>query len=612
MNPILLKPTGERTSQVVVLGRPSATSTPPSTTAASRGCSATVLDALADLRAPVRRGAPRGRRQPGRDQPARPRHRQPAPRRRGRRARHRGRRHRPGRRVRRPLRHRRPAARPTCARWSRGLRHQQAPGRPGAAARRHRRAGGAASGVPTLGVLPWLARRRPRRRGLPRPRRPGPPADRPGRRRPLDVAVVRFPRISNFTDLDALAIEPGVSACATSTAPRRSGRPDLVVLPGHQGHRRRPGVAAGPRPRRRRRRQHRAAVLGICGGYQMLGRTIADPAASSRRAGTVDGLGLLDVDTTSRPRQGHPPARRARPARSAGPRLRDPPRPDRRPPRLRDPRRRATWLASRARPPRRPARPGRRAVFGTTSTACSRRTASGPPSCAARRRGLRPAGVQLRRRPHRPVRPRRRRPRGPRRPRRLARLITTRPPTPTSSNHRPPLFTPSCSTSAGRSCGPRRPARPVDTTSRSPTSTAAPHARRPRRRPPPRGGHRHVGDDRGRRAAASRARGRATCSRCRHLVRRGRGQAGPAGHRSAAAAALDHLARVLFVGDRDVDGGAAAAAGCAFARRRRRPASPTPSAGPGRGGRPPRRGAAPWSARSTRGAGAAPDGASSG
>jgi adenosylcobyric acid synthase len=126
---------------------------------------------------------------------------------------------------------------------------------------------------------------------------------------PLDVAVVRFPRISNFTDLDALALEPAVSVRYVSHA-AGLGEPDLVILPGtkatvadlvwlrNQGFE--PALRALPAS---------TTVLGICGGYQMLARTIDDPVESG--VGTVDGLGLLPADTRfestkiTRPRSGH-------------------------------------------------------------------------------------------------------------------------------------------------------------------------------------------------------------------------------------------------------------------------------------------------------------------
>ena len=113
----------------------------------------------------------------------------------------------------------------------------------------------------------------------------------------LRVAVVRFPRSSNLTDLDPLAAEPGV-VIRFVTRPQEILDADLVVLPGtratvedltwlrDRGIDRALGrhVAAG------------RGLLGICGGYQMLGVSIDDRVESER--GTVEGLGLLPVATT--------------------------------------------------------------------------------------------------------------------------------------------------------------------------------------------------------------------------------------------------------------------------------------------------------------------------
>jgi adenosylcobyric acid synthase len=108
----------------------------------------------------------------------------------------------------------------------------------------------------------------------------------------LRVVVVRLPRISNFTDTDALASEPGVTV-RFATTPGELADADLVVLPGSRAtvadlgwlHER--GLAAEIVRRARDGRP----VLGICGGYQMLAREILDDVESC--AGGVDGLGLL-------------------------------------------------------------------------------------------------------------------------------------------------------------------------------------------------------------------------------------------------------------------------------------------------------------------------------
>jgi len=113
----------------------------------------------------------------------------------------------------------------------------------------------------------------------------------------LDVAVIRLRWMSNFTDADALGVEPGVRVRFTRSAADIE-RADLVIVPGtkatvedlerlHADGLARPltARAAAGRP-----------ILGICGGYQLLGERIDDPIESQR--GVVSGLGLLPVSTT--------------------------------------------------------------------------------------------------------------------------------------------------------------------------------------------------------------------------------------------------------------------------------------------------------------------------
>jgi adenosylcobyric acid synthase len=147
---------------------------------------------------------------------------------------------------------------------------------------------------PTLGVLPWvedlwmdvedslaLEARRP---------------EAPTLGATLDVAVVRLRWMSNFTDLDALAAEPGVRVRFTRSVADVE-RADLVVLPGTK-------ATVEDLERLRdvgldralaRRVEAGGPVLGICGGYQLLGERIVDEVESGR--GSVDGLGLLPVTT---------------------------------------------------------------------------------------------------------------------------------------------------------------------------------------------------------------------------------------------------------------------------------------------------------------------------
>ena len=157
----------------------------------------------------------------------------------------------------------------------------------------------ALTGRPTLGVLPW-------QRDLwldaedsldldSRPRVVLAPLGE----QTLRVAVVRLPRLSNVTDIDPLMAEPGV-AVTLATEPEHLADADLVIVPGTRAtvsdlawlHR--TGLADAVAQRAAAGRP----VLGICGGYQMLARTITDDVES--RAGAVDGLGLLPCDVRFR------------------------------------------------------------------------------------------------------------------------------------------------------------------------------------------------------------------------------------------------------------------------------------------------------------------------
>mgnify|MGYP002652593221 CR=1 FL=1 len=116
----------------------------------------------------------------------------------------------------------------------------------------------------------------------------------------LTVAAIRLPRISNSTDVEALACEPGVSVRWCSD-PSRLTDADLVVLPGSKSTvadlewLRRTGIADALRQRAAQAKP----ILGICGGYQMLGKFIDDDVESD--AGLVEGLGLLDLDVKFAP-----------------------------------------------------------------------------------------------------------------------------------------------------------------------------------------------------------------------------------------------------------------------------------------------------------------------
>jgi adenosylcobyric acid synthase len=148
------------------------------------------------------------------------------------------------------------------------------------------------TGVPVLGVLPWLAEP-PRLQAEDSLDLDGWSVERHGSAAPLRVAVVHLPHLANPSDLDPLLGEPDVEL-TWATRPAAVLAADVVVVPGTRatvadlawlrGRGLDDALARTP-----------ATVLGLCGGYQMLGRRIVDHVESG--AGTVAGLGLLPVET---------------------------------------------------------------------------------------------------------------------------------------------------------------------------------------------------------------------------------------------------------------------------------------------------------------------------
>lgn len=120
----------------------------------------------------------------------------------------------------------------------------------------------------------------------------------------LDVVVIRFPYISNFTDFDALQDEPDV-AIRYVTEVANLGKPDLVILPGskntlgdlrflHES-----GFAA----QIRKLCEDEVPIIGICGGYQMMGRSVLDPLHTESELEEVSGLGILPMVTEFYPQK---------------------------------------------------------------------------------------------------------------------------------------------------------------------------------------------------------------------------------------------------------------------------------------------------------------------
>ena len=115
----------------------------------------------------------------------------------------------------------------------------------------------------------------------------------------LRIAVPLLPCISNFDDLDPLRDEPDVSVDLVSHGRALPRDADLILLPGSKSTIDDLAAlrAAGWHHDIATHVRHGGRVLGLCGGYQMLGRTISDPHGIEGAIRTVDGLGLLDVET---------------------------------------------------------------------------------------------------------------------------------------------------------------------------------------------------------------------------------------------------------------------------------------------------------------------------
>jgi adenosylcobyric acid synthase len=154
-----------------------------------------------------------------------------------------------------------------------------------------------ATGWEPLGLVPYFAAARllpaEDALALEEGRRPKPDAR-------IRVAVPILPHIANFDDLDPLDAEPDVDLIRVRPGAALPGDADLIVLPGSKATiadlaaLRAAGFDIDIAAHRRRG----GTILGLCGGYQMLGRSVADPDGIEGPAATVDGLGLLDVMTT--------------------------------------------------------------------------------------------------------------------------------------------------------------------------------------------------------------------------------------------------------------------------------------------------------------------------
>lgn len=115
----------------------------------------------------------------------------------------------------------------------------------------------------------------------------------------IRVVVLAYPRVSNFDDFDPLRMEPGVDLAFVRAGEPIPGDADLVILPGSKATIADLGAlrAAGWDIDLKAHVRRGGRVLGICGGYQMLGKRIADPEGIEGPPTVCEGLGLLDIET---------------------------------------------------------------------------------------------------------------------------------------------------------------------------------------------------------------------------------------------------------------------------------------------------------------------------
>ena len=147
------------------------------------------------------------------------------------------------------------------------------------------------TGIPVLGVLPYFDIKIPSEDSVSigdksRGRNDG----------DVEIAVIRFPRISNFTDFEPLESLARVRYVELGD---ELGEPDAIILPGTKNtisdlnDLKQSGMDA-----RIRELHGKVPIIGICGGYQMLGKTIIDSGIEGGEAAQFEGLGLLDIATT--------------------------------------------------------------------------------------------------------------------------------------------------------------------------------------------------------------------------------------------------------------------------------------------------------------------------
>lgn len=147
------------------------------------------------------------------------------------------------------------------------------------------------TGVPVLGVIPYT------RADIDDEDSLSQRLEQTGGHKPVDIAILRLPRISNFTDFAPLERHQALGVRYV-TSVQELGHPDLVILPGTKNTMgdllwmRQNGLEAGVK----QLAAGGVPVLGVCGGYQMLGKTLSDPEGVEH-GGELEGMGLLPCET---------------------------------------------------------------------------------------------------------------------------------------------------------------------------------------------------------------------------------------------------------------------------------------------------------------------------
>lgn len=149
------------------------------------------------------------------------------------------------------------------------------------------------TGIPVLGVIPYFQQAFPAEDSLDL-------LDRRGRKQNTDIAiaVIHLPKISNFTDFDPLAAEASVNLYYVRPGDNL-GNPDAVILPGSKTTIADLNIlhTQGMATQLKQYVQQGGTIFGICGGFQMLGETLKDPNGLEGESGNYSGLGLFPLET---------------------------------------------------------------------------------------------------------------------------------------------------------------------------------------------------------------------------------------------------------------------------------------------------------------------------